>query len=83
MIVDLAKTVLGLVTFVLVWGALPLWFWWFSSHISDYMAEYSQKRAQRYMVVGAAWLVLTIWMLWRFVLPDWWVEATPMLGSEG
>ncbi|MEQ1543374.1 MAG: hypothetical protein ABL926_14125 [Novosphingobium sp.] len=80
---DIAKTILGVATFLLIWGALPIWFWWFTTRISDFMPEFTKRRTQRYMLVGVVWLGLTIWMIWRFVLPDWWIEATPMPASEG
>jgi hypothetical protein len=74
--------ILGLATFVFIWAALPVWLWWFQTHITDYMPESAKRRGQRYMIIGLIWLGMTIWLVWRYVLPDWWIAATPMVSNE-
>jgi hypothetical protein len=79
---EVGTAILGVATFLLIWGALPLWMWWFDSRVLIHFPDSARKRGQRYMALGAAWILLTIWLIWRYVLPDWWIEATPMLSNE-
>jgi polyferredoxin len=65
-----------------MFAALPLWFWWFQSRIIDHLPDYAKKRARRYMLIGIVWVGLTIWLVWSFVLPDWWIAATPLVTEE-
>ena len=79
--IEVAKTLLGIATFLVVYFALPGWLWWFHTQIAAYMPDYAQRRARRYMMIGAVWVCATLWLIWRYVLPDWWIEATPMISS--
>ncbi|MDZ4307342.1 hypothetical protein [Allopontixanthobacter sp.] len=79
----LVQAVLGFVTF------LTIYFWIFSyfyfhSRIERlvWRGKLSEKRVQpiAFSLTVAGGIV--IWLLWRFVLPDWWIEATPMIVAD-
>ncbi len=76
---EIAKGVLGILTYLVAFAALPAWFWWFTMNVTALFPEYARERANLYMAIGAGWLALTLWLLWHYVLPQWWVEATNKL----
>jgi hypothetical protein len=65
------ETILALLTYLVAFFALPAWLFWFQLNVTAFFPDFARERASRYGVVGAIWLVATIYMVWRFVLPDW------------
>lgn len=74
--------ILGLATFLLLWS------WVF---IGMTYGQHLARRINRnwtdgqvrnfsggFTVIGA----LILWLLWRYALPDWWIEATPLLMDD-
>lgn len=80
--IEVLQTIVGLLTGVLIFLALPLWMWWFDRNITLHLPDYARRRAGTYMVVGMGWLALTLYLIWTYVLPDWWIEHTLLLGSS-
>ncbi len=81
-VIDFAVSLLGIGTFLVLWGALPLWIWWFQTRIVDYLPDDAQGRGRAGAGIGAVLIVVTLWLVWRYVLPDWWIVATPMIVTD-
>lgn len=49
-------------------------------------ASWFQRQTRVTAQTAAGWLTIggavLFWLLWRYVLPDWWIEATPLLVYE-
>lgn len=72
---------LGFATFLLAWGWLPICMFWLFP-LLEYRFRVPEDRARKIMFgcFLAGWLAL--WLAWRYLLPDWWIAATPLLVSD-
>jgi hypothetical protein len=78
-VVAIASSILGVLTFLLVWGLLPLWLFAFDWLTLNRYARRPENIRRRLMLAGFATSAAMLLLLWHFVLPDWWIASTPML----
>tara|TARA_R110000782_G_scaffold59847_1_gene124002 strand:- start:609 stop:857 length:249 start_codon:yes stop_codon:yes gene_type:complete len=80
---DLLKGIVGIATSLFLF-LFPLWYILLRAKISE-NRKYAWIAERRY---DTAWLIalvgsgILLYLIWRYVLPDWWIEATPLLTSE-
>ena len=81
-LVGIGKAVVGFGTGAFLFFLLPMCFLGF-----DWLTRYrfidKSRRFREWAMLGLAGLSFTVaWLLWRYVLPDWWIAATPLLSYD-
>lgn len=73
--------ILGIATFLLAWGWLPICIFWLPDHLI-YRWRMSGARAASVARFAALIGSGLLWLAFSYLLPDWWVGATPVIVSE-
>lgn len=78
--IELLKGLLGFVTFLVLY----LWiivFFVLHRFLERWPRTQSKGADWHRNVAAGLWLASAtgLWLLWTYILPDWWIAATPML----
>lgn len=73
-------TLVAILTYFVAFFLLPAWLWLFNERLSWRFKETERKERDWWLVGGGALLMLSAWLIWRSVLPDWWRAEMMELG---
>ena len=69
-------SLLGLLTAFAAFFLLPAWLWIFTERLSWRFKETERKERDFWLASSTGLVVLVAWLVWKFLLPDWWRNAT-------
>lgn len=81
LLLHIGAGILGLATFLLAWGWLPLCVMWLPDHLM-YRWHVPGDRAIKMAQIAGIGGCIALWIIYSYLLPDWWVAATPVIVSD-
>ena len=70
------SAIVGLLTYLFAFFLLPGWIFLFHEKVGWRFKDTERSERDWWMAGGATSVCLNAWLIWEYLLPDWWRNAT-------